>query len=142
MVQRSDGVKDLEKVLAATIVFWEDQEDFAWYVGVFEDERVYLRLGNFPEELLYSLYLGNDMWMDIMTRPKGWKINEGYPPGIDPKTVRQRPRLDHGEFHPRDFVFPKKHSKVLLLDRVEKLTKNTHQPQPARKPFWCLRHKK
>ncbi|RJO78275.1 hypothetical protein D5S18_04980 [Nocardia panacis] len=95
MVKRSDTVADLEQALAATVVFREDPDEKFWMIGETPTQTLHVRLGNFPDEELWSLYLGNDRWMDFTTPPAGWTLDiseAGWP-----DTARDR--LPKGEFH-------------------------------------------
>ena len=95
MVTRDDGIDDLEAVLAARIDFVDDQRDRGWIVGRSGDSTVYARLGNFPDEELWSLWLGHGRWMNFTVPPANWTINPsrgGWPDSA-------RPRLPKGEFH-------------------------------------------
>ncbi|MFE3192360.1 hypothetical protein ACFXHA_25350 [Nocardia sp. NPDC059240] len=94
MVERSDRVIDLEAALAATVTFTEDPDDSYWMVGQTPDQTLHVRMGNFPEEDMWSLWLGDDRWMDFTTPPSGWtlKLTPGWP-------ATARPRLPKGEFH-------------------------------------------
>jgi len=95
MVKGSDGVSDLEEALAATVVFQEDPEDRTWMVGRIPTQTLHVRLGDFPTEDLWSLYLGHDRWMDFTQPPAGWKLKlskRGWP-------ETARPSRPKGEFH-------------------------------------------
>ncbi|WP_301546862.1 hypothetical protein [Gordonia sp. X0973] len=86
---------DLEAALSATVSFTADPKDEGWYRGQWAGADLYARLGNFPDEHLYSLYLGNGRWMDFTTKPAGWSFasTADWPPGA-------RPRLPKGYFYP------------------------------------------
>lgn len=95
MVNRSDVVSDLEEALAATVVFTEDPDDRSWMIGRTPRQTLHVRLGDFPEEDLWSLWLGHDRWMDFTQPPAGWILQiseEGWPDTA-------RPRLPKGQFH-------------------------------------------
>jgi hypothetical protein len=95
MVKRSDAVLDLEEALAATVVFREDPVDNSWMVGRTPTQTLHVRLGDFPSEDLWSLYLGDNRWMDFTEPPAGWSLNITEPGW--PETAR--PRLPKGDFH-------------------------------------------
>lgn len=95
MVRRDDGIDDLEAALAARIDFVDDQRDRGWLVGDFSDAKIYVRMGNFPDEELWSLWLGHGRWMNFTEPPSNWTITRS--PGGWPETAR--PRLPKGEFH-------------------------------------------
>ncbi|WP_238421023.1 hypothetical protein [Gordonia sp. 'Campus'] len=94
MVTRKSVVEDLEQAMCTPVHFEPDPDDRSWYVGQFVDQSLYVRLGNFPDEELFSLYLGHGRWMDFTTFPANWTVaSEGdWPPTA-------RPRLPKGEFY-------------------------------------------
>lgn len=97
MVSRDVRVDDLEAALAATVSFTVDPKDDCWLRGQGPDGPLYVRLGNFPDEHMYSLYLGSGRWMDFTTEPSNWTFtleeSGNWPPGA-------RPRLPKGYFYP------------------------------------------
>ncbi|GAC66757.1 hypothetical protein [Gordonia soli] len=95
MVTRAAVVADLEEVLRTPIDFVADPDDESWYRGELFGEAVFIRMGDFPDEEAYSLYLGHGRWMDFTAIPRRWTITT--PPGGWPPTAR--PRLAKGEFH-------------------------------------------
>lgn len=94
MVSRHDKVTDLEAALAATVLFAPDPSDSGWYSVVWDDGTLYVRLGNFPEEELYSLYLGDGRWMNFTETPERWMFDSS---ADWPATARAR--LSKGHFH-------------------------------------------
>lgn len=95
MVNRSDEITDLEAALAATVVFRMDPDDRGWMVGQTPAQTLHVRLGDFPSEDLWSLYLGHDRWMDFTQPPQGWTLKIGkqdWPHAA-------RPSLPKGQFH-------------------------------------------
>lgn len=70
------SIPDPAAVLASEIVFVLDQEDLGWFVGRLDGSNVYLRLGNFPEENMYSLWLGNGKWLELEELPANWQIDD------------------------------------------------------------------
>ncbi len=74
MVSRASSVIDLEQVLSTRIDFVADPEDRSWYVGDTVGFTIYIRMGNFPDEEAYSLYLGHGRWMDFSRVPDNWTI--------------------------------------------------------------------
>lgn len=95
MVTRASGVPDLDEALATRIDFDADPFDSSWYVGTTDGNSIYVRMGNFPDEEAYSLYLGHGRWMDFTRVPDNWTITT--PAGGWPSTARRR--LPKGEFH-------------------------------------------
>ncbi len=95
MIRRSDAVRDLEAVLGAEIEFVDALGDRGWLTGSVGGEVVNLRMGNFPDEELWSVWLGNGRWMDFTEPPANWTITRS--PGGWPETAR--PRLPKGEFY-------------------------------------------
>ncbi|MGV9709990.1 hypothetical protein ACWDTI_04935 [Gordonia sp. NPDC003424] len=92
---RTNRVDDLEAAMASPIVFEPDPDDRLWYRGNAGADTLYLRMGNFPDEPLYSLYLGHGRWMDFTSPPDTWTVNtpsEGWPESA-------RERLPKGQFH-------------------------------------------
>ncbi len=95
MVMRSDAVHDLEAVLASEIEFVDSQTDDGWLIGAVSNNTVNVRMGNFPDEDMWSLWLGNGRWMDFTECPSNWTITltaGGWP-------ASARPRLPKGEFY-------------------------------------------
>lgn len=94
MVKRATSVPDLEAALAAPVQFTPDPMDRSWFRGPTDGAVLYLRMGNFPDEHLYSLYLGHGRWMDFTTPPETWTVltEDGWPDTA-------RPRLPRGQFH-------------------------------------------
>ncbi|MBM7280152.1 hypothetical protein JTZ10_20620 [Gordonia rubripertincta] len=95
MVSRASEVSDLEHVMSTRIDFVADPEDRTWYVGTTSESPIYIRMGDFPDEEAYSLYLGHGRWMDFSRVPDNWTITT--PPQGWPESAR--PRLPKGEFH-------------------------------------------
>ena len=95
LVSRASSVVDLEQALSTRIDFVADPQDRSWYVGDAVGFTIYIRMGNFPDEEAYSLYLGHGRWMDFSRVPDNWTITT--PPQGWPATAR--PRLPKGEFH-------------------------------------------
>lgn len=95
MVRRSDVVSDLEEALAARVVFAEDPADDTWMIGRTPTQTLHVRMGNFPEEDLWSLWLGDGKWMDFTEPPAGWTLELSD----DRWPATARPRLPKGEFH-------------------------------------------
>lgn len=94
MVTRNSVVSDLESAMNTAIHFVADPDDASWYRGDAERHTLYLRIGDFPAEEAFSLYLGHGRWMDFSTPPTTWTIAT---PKQWPPTAR--PRLPKGEFH-------------------------------------------
>ncbi|MGC5258240.1 hypothetical protein ACPXCG_18000 [Gordonia sp. DT218] len=95
MVTRATTVPDLEAALATPTTFIPDPDDVGWFRGETSTTPLYLRMGNFPDEHLYSLYLGHGRWMDFTTAPDTWTVittESGWPDTA-------RPRLPKGQFH-------------------------------------------
>ncbi|MDL9936634.1 hypothetical protein QSJ18_07765 [Gordonia sp. ABSL1-1] len=95
MVFRAAQVADLEAALASPIDFVADPDDDGWFHGVIGAAEYFVRLGNFPDEHLYSLYLGHGRWMDFTALPDNWTVT--HSPTGPPDTARAR--LPKGEFH-------------------------------------------
>ncbi len=95
MVKRQNKIDDLDAVLATEIEFVDDDRDRGWMVGTAGTLTAHLRMGNFPDEELWSLWLGDGRWMDFTEPPTNWIITRtagGWP-------VSARPRLPKGEFY-------------------------------------------
>ncbi|GAA3696411.1 hypothetical protein [Gordonia hankookensis] len=95
MVKRSDRVDDLEAALAATAVFVDDPDDQGWMTAHVGRQDLFVRIGDFPDEDLWSLWLGDGRWMDFTVTPAGWTLRvpgRRWPAGA-------RPRLPKNEFH-------------------------------------------
>ena len=95
MVRRSDRVDDLEQVLAADAVFADDPDDQGWLTARAADQQIYVRMGDFPDEDLWSLWLGDGRWMDFTVAPARWALRI---PGRR-RPTGTRPRLPKNEFH-------------------------------------------
>lgn len=95
MVQRAARLADLEAALAAELVFADDPDDEGWMTAHTDDQQLFVRMGDFPDEDLWSLWLGDGRWMDFTTPPAGWILQvpgRRWPAGA-------RPRLPKNEFH-------------------------------------------
>lgn len=93
MVSRNVFVRSLEEALNTVVHFKPDSQDSAWFRGQANGYELYIRMGNFPDEELYSLYLGAGRWMDFTVPPSNWTIQAGpFSPGV-------RPKLPKGEFY-------------------------------------------
>ncbi|WP_082501800.1 hypothetical protein [Williamsia sp. Leaf354] len=95
MVKRSDVVRDLEAALGAQINFVDAPNDHGWMTGSMGNDVLHLRMGNFPDEDLWSLWLGDGRWMNFTEPPATWTITRS--PGGWPDSAR--PRLPKGEFY-------------------------------------------
>ncbi|ATD70967.1 MULTISPECIES: hypothetical protein [Gordonia] len=93
MVTRAATVPDLEAALGAKVDFCCDPDDDGWYRGTADGTVIFVRMGNFPDEEAYSLYLGHGRWMDFTCPPKNWRIDTT---GGWPSTARAR--LPKGQF--------------------------------------------
>ncbi|GAC66652.1 hypothetical protein [Gordonia soli] len=95
MVRRADRVTDLEAALSAEAVFVDDPEDHGWMTAVAGGQELYVRLGDFPDGDLWSLWLGDGRWMDFTVPPAGWTLRVSGPR----RSATARPRLPKNEFH-------------------------------------------
>ncbi len=95
MVRRADRVDDLEAALAAIVVFGDDPDDQGWMTARAGTQTLFVRMGDFPDEDRWSLWLGEGRWMDFSVPPAGWTMrvrDRRWPAGA-------RPRLPKNEFH-------------------------------------------
>ncbi len=95
MVSRADRVDDLEAALASTADFVDDPADQGWVTAQAGEQQLFVRVGDFPDEDLWSLWLGDGRWMDFTVAPAGWSLRvpgRRWPAGA-------RPRLPKNEFH-------------------------------------------
>ena len=76
-------------VLAAHLVWEVDPDDVGWLRALFEEAFVYLRMNNFPDENLWSLWLGDGRFLDMEEMPPTW-TRRG--PLEWPSTARPRTR--------------------------------------------------
>ncbi len=75
-------VEDPAALLAGHVVWDYDPEDEGWYRATWRNTFVYLRLNNYPEENLLSLWLGNWQWLELQSPPSNWSFErsaEGWP---------------------------------------------------------------
>lgn len=94
MVRRGATVPDLEAALGTKVNFVCDPDDHGWYRGTAAGTELFVRMGNFPDEEAYSLYLGHGRWMNFTWPPSNWHIETD---GGWASTAR--PRLPKGQFH-------------------------------------------
>jgi hypothetical protein len=88
-------IEDLQALLGARISWRADPEDSGWLMADHWGGRVYMRLNNFPEENIFSLWLGNGRWFELEEPPSCWEIGEE---AFDwPESAR--PKLPKGQFH-------------------------------------------
>lgn len=71
--------------MLSTDIRWEiDPEDVGWFRASFDGSDVYLRLNNFPDENLLSLWVGDGRYVELEDPPSGWTL----PPGLWPSSAR------------------------------------------------------
>ncbi len=95
MVSRADRIVDLESVLAAEADFVDDPTDQGWLTATAAGERVYVRMGDFPDEDLWSLWLGDGRWMEFTVPPARWNLRVRAARW----SADARERLPKNEFH-------------------------------------------
>lgn len=95
MVKRAEGVDDLELVMSTRCDFEDDVTEEGWLVGKAGRLTLHVRMGDFPDEEAWSLWLGDGRWMDFTECPSNWSIT--LTPGGWPASAR--PRLPKGEFY-------------------------------------------
>lgn len=95
MVHRLDRVDDLEAALSAAAEFTHDPADEGWMTADAGGQQLYVRLGDFPDEDLWSLWLGDGRWMDFTVPPARWALRISGPRW--PEGARER--LPKNEFH-------------------------------------------
>jgi len=86
-VNRASRIADPDRVIAS-IVEWEaDPDDVMWLRATFETTEVYLRINNFPDENLYSLWVGDDQYVELGDMPIGWsRVGPlSWPPSARPR---------------------------------------------------------
>ena len=93
-MNRSSTVANATALVQAVLTWVFDPEDEGWFVATFLGQAVYMRINNFPDENLYSVWLG-DGWLDFDDLPANWSVEfpiDGWPAGA-------RPALPKGRFH-------------------------------------------
>ncbi len=78
-------------LIKGSVVWHYDAEDVGWFVAAWKGSEVFLRMNNFPEENLYSLWIGDGRWIELETMPTGWSIAEDeddWPSTARPKRPR------------------------------------------------------
>jgi hypothetical protein len=60
-------------VLSAALVWEPDPEDQMWLRAVFDEAYVYMRINDFPDENLYSLWLGEGRFLELEEMPTNWR---------------------------------------------------------------------
>lgn len=93
-MKRSAHVRNIAGLIASTVRWTHDPNDVGWFRAMVDGEPVYMRINDFPDENLYSVWLG-DGWLDFDNLPPGWSVE--FPPSGWPATAR--PALPKGEFH-------------------------------------------
>lgn len=79
-------------VLSATLTWEVDPEDFKWFKANYSGGEVYMRMNNFPDENIFSFWIGNGAYIELEDLPAGWSIAPG--PIIWPPTARRATRQD------------------------------------------------
>ncbi len=93
-MKRTAKVTDAAALVRAPLRWTFDPEDEGWFVAEFLGQPVYMRINDFPDENLYSVWLG-DAWLDFDDLPSIWTVEfpgDGWPVGA-------RRALPKGQFH-------------------------------------------
>lgn len=85
----STRVEDPRKVLLAQIVWEADPEDVMWLRTKLDGNEIFLRINNFPDENLYSLWVGDEQFVELEDMPPTWSRRG---PLTWPATARPRRR--------------------------------------------------
>ena len=70
-------VEDPERALSSTVQWEVDPEDVLWLRATFEDRYIYLRINNFPDENLFSFWIGDGKYIELEDMPAGWMMPSG-----------------------------------------------------------------
>ena len=83
-------ISDPDRVLASIVEWVADPEDVMWLRGSFEGDEVYLRINDFPDENLYSLWLGDGVYLELDDMPAWWsRVGPlTWPPTARPRRPR------------------------------------------------------
>lgn len=85
-------VDDPRGVLSSSLTWEVDPDDFGWFKANYAGDEVYLRMNNFPDENLFSLWIGNDEYIELEELPPKWSISPGRITW--PSTARRITRRD------------------------------------------------
>ncbi len=71
-MRESTRISDLSKALTTPLIWEVDPEDVGWLRAEFEGEHIFLRINNFPDRNLYSLWLGGGRYLELDDMPAAW----------------------------------------------------------------------
>ena len=87
-MNESSRVSNPDLVLSAPLKWEIDPEDVLWLRAVYEGEYVYLRMNRFPEENMYSFWIGDGRYIELEELPESWSDPKGgykWPPSARPR---------------------------------------------------------
>jgi hypothetical protein len=65
-----------------------DPEDVLWLRANYEGEYIYLRINRFPEENMYSFWIGDGRYVELEELPESWSRPQEkltWPPSARPR---------------------------------------------------------
>jgi len=83
----SSRLTNPNRALSAELVWEADPEDVMWLRAWFDGDQIYLRINNFPDDNLYSLWVGDGQFVELEEMPNGWSRSG---PLSWPPTARRR----------------------------------------------------
>jgi hypothetical protein len=72
-MKESSSIDDLTDVLVAPLTWEVDPDDVGWLRAGFDGRYLYLRINNFPDQNLYSLWLGRGRYLELEDMPANWR---------------------------------------------------------------------
>lgn len=88
----SNRVEEPERVLSSVVQWEVDPEDVMWLRATFEGTYIFLRINNFPDENMFSFWIGEGRYIELEDKPTGWTMPKGKLTW--PADARRRPRDD------------------------------------------------
>lgn len=84
------SISDPRRILAATVEWVADPDDLMWLRSSFEGSEIYLRINYFPDENLYSLWVGEGEFVELEDMPAQWsRVGPlRWPPTARPRGTR------------------------------------------------------
>ena len=59
-------------MLASRLEWSVDPEDVLWLRATYDEQQIFLRINDFPDRNLYSLWLGDGQFLELEEMPEAW----------------------------------------------------------------------
>jgi hypothetical protein len=87
-------IKEIDEMVRTKISWLPDSGEVGWYVGEYASNLVFMRLGDFPSENIFSVWLGRGRWLELEEVPACWTVDSK-----SDHPTSARPSLEKGEFY-------------------------------------------